>query len=124
METAFLFFPYLPAEIKKREVIFLTIQRVEITDIFRGAYLLCSGGDLDGIRINNRGKRIASFSIRGENLTSLDRAYRSGEALVNPLQLRESLNHLRDMLFEKMRENEGRVRYDRKRIFHSSGCRF
>jgi hypothetical protein len=35
--------------------------------------------------------------------------------MVNPLQLRESLNHLRDILFEKLQENEGRLRYDRKR---------
>ena len=79
-------------------------QQLEITDIFKSAYLLCSGADLDGIRFKNNGRRIASFLIKGENLASLDRAYRCGEALVNPLQLRESLNHLRDILFDKLRE--------------------
>jgi hypothetical protein len=87
---------------------------LETTDIFRGAYLLASGGDLSEIHVRNNGKRIATFLITGEDLDRLDRDYRSGRALINPIQLRESLNHLRDVLFEKLRE--GRTRYgDRKR---------
>lgn len=89
---------------------------LETTDIFRGAFLLASGGDLTGIRVRGNGKRIASFLITGKDLDRLDRQYRSGQALVNPLQLRESLNHLRDVMFDKLRGNEGRARYDdRKR---------
>ena len=89
---------------------------LEITDIFRGAYFLSCGGDLAEVRVRNNGKRIATFLITGKNLDKLDRDYRSGKALVNPLQLRESLNHLRDVMFEKLREYEGRTRYgDRKR---------
>jgi len=103
---------------------------LETTDIFRGAFFLSMGGDLCGIRINpadggtGSGKRIASFMIQGEDLDRLDKEYRNGQALVNPLQLRESLNHLRDILFDKLRENDqptprlrqagGRTRYDRK----------
>jgi len=94
----------------------------EITDIFRGAFFLCNGGDLAGVRLNGdhagRGRQeklVATFLIRGEGLIRLDREYRSGKALVNPLQLRESLNHLRDILFKTLREEE-RTRYDdRKR---------
>jgi hypothetical protein len=89
---------------------------MEITDIFRGAYFLSCGGDLAEVRVRNNGKRIATFLITGKNLDKLDRDYRAGRALVNPLQLRESLNHLRDVMFEKLRENEGRTRHgDRKR---------
>lgn len=94
---------------------FLNPQQLEITDIFRSAYLLCSGADLDGIRFKSNGKRIALFMIKGDKLDELDRDYRSGQALVNPLKLRESLNHLRDILFEKLREREARTRNDRKR---------
>lgn len=90
--------------------------RLETTDIFRGAFFLCNGGDLCGINIKGNGKRIASFLIKGEGLARLDKDYRNGQALVNPLQFRESLNHLRDILFEKLRNhNEGRMRNDRKR---------
>ncbi len=88
--------------------------KLETTDIFRGAFLLCSGGDLTEIRVDNNGRRIATFLITGKNLNRLDRDYRCGRARVNPLQLRESLNHLRDVMFEKLRENERRARYDRK----------
>lgn len=89
---------------------------LETTDIFRGAFFLCMGGDLSDIRFRNNGKRIASFLITGADLNKLDKDYRSGQALVNPLQFRESLNHLRDILFEKLRENEkGGTRYDRTR---------
>ena len=88
---------------------------LETTDLFRGAYLLCKGGDLCEIKIKNNGRRIASFLIKGKGLDKQDRAYRNGQAMVNPLQLRESMNHLRDILFEKLQENEGRLRYYRKR---------
>ena len=100
---------------------------LETTDIFRGAFFLCNGGDLSDVRVCNNGRRIATFLITGKGLNKLDRDYRAGRALVNPLQFRESLNHLRDILFEKLRENdpasrkryaavEGRTRHgDRKR---------
>ncbi len=84
----------------------------EITDIFRGAFFLCNGGDLAGIRISSN--RTATFLIQGEGLIKLDREYRSGKALVNPLQFRESLNHLRDILFKEIRQNEGRSRNDHR----------
>ena len=89
---------------------------LETTDIFRGAFFLCHGGDLRDVRVRNNGRRIATFLITGKDLDQLDRDYRSGQALVNPLQFRESLNHLRDILFEKLRTQEGRTRNgDRKR---------
>jgi hypothetical protein len=94
-------------------VIFLI--SLETTDIFRSAFLLASGGDLTEIRVRNNGKRIATFLITGKDLDKLDRDYRCGRALVNPVQLREALNHLRDVMFKKLRNNERRTRYgDRK----------
>jgi len=97
-----------------KEVKNLEHHAFETTDIFRGAFLLCNGARLDGIRIQDGRKRIASFLIRGKGLTDLDRTYRQGQALVNPLHLKESLNHLRDELFEILRTNERRTRYARK----------
>ena len=108
---------------------------LETTDIFRGAYLLASGGDLAEIRVRNNGNRIATFLITGKGLDRLDRDYRSGRALINPVQLRESLNHLRDVLFEKLRENDpassrpwrgyaatrGRTRYDDRKRGYREG---
>ena len=80
--------------------------RLETTDLFRGAFLLASGGDLLEVRVRNNGRRIATFLITGADLDRLDNDYRSGRALVNPVQLRESLNHLRDVMFDKLRESD------------------
>ena len=89
---------------------------VETTDIFRSAFFLCNGGDLCGISIKDGQRRVATFVIRGEGLEQLDKQYRNGKALVNPVQFRESLTHLRDILFDKLRTNNtGGKRYDRKR---------
>ena len=87
---------------------------VEVTDLFKGAFLLCMGARLDRVRVRNNGRRIATFLITGKDLDRLDSDYRAGRALVNPVELRESLNHLRDVMFEKLRANEGRERDDRK----------
>ena len=81
---------------------------LETTDIFRGAFYLCCGGHLEDIRFNGnhaeRDRRIASFIFTGPDLAEHDRAYRDGHALVNPLQFREALNHLRDILFKQIRD--------------------
>ena len=91
----------------------IPIQHYKTTDIFLGAYLLSSGGDpesphvayLSGISFNSR--RRATFMFTGVGLQQLDREYRAGTALVNLVSLRDSLNHLRDVLFE-MRDRRKR----------------
>ncbi len=88
---------------------------VEVTDLFKGAFLLCMGGRLDQVRVRNNGRKIATFLITGKGLDKLDSDYRCGRALVNPLQLRESLNHLRDVMFDKLRNHEGRERYGHRK---------
>jgi len=101
----------------------LNTSRLETTDIFRGAFFLCMGGDLVGIQFRQNGKQIASFLFSGRDLHRHDKDYRNGRALVNPLQFREALNHLRDILFEKLRaqrcvlntNQQGRYENDRKR---------
>ena len=88
----------------------MEINSLETTDIFRGAFFLCKGGDLCGVRVKNNGRQTATFIIQGEDLIQLDREYRNGKALVNPLHFRESLNHLRDILFKNLKQKEGRDR--------------
>jgi hypothetical protein len=98
------------------------LEKYETTDIFRGAFFLCNGGVLSGIRMKENGRRSALFQFTGEDLNRLEVEYRSGRALVNPVQFRESLNDLRDRLFEILRGSgdkplmrEERMRYDRER---------
>lgn len=87
---------------------------LETTDIFRGAFFLSQGGRVHRVSLSPN-RHLVSFIIAGENLSDLDDAYRSGKAVVNPLQLRESLNHLRDLLFKTLRENERRRHGDIQR---------
>ena len=88
---------------------------LETTDIFRGAFFMCVGGDFAGIRFGSR--KVASFMFKGKDLNKHDKAYINGHALVNPLHFREALNYLRDLLFEQIRnkKHKGEMRYDRKR---------
>jgi len=88
---------------------------LETTDIFRGAFYLCMGGDLESVRFRMNGRQIATFFFNGHELEKHDKAYVNGHALVNPVQFREALNRLRDILFEHLREQEGRYENDRKR---------
>jgi len=103
----------------------LNLSCLETTDIFRGAFFLCSGGKLCEVRLKEDSRKIVSFLIEGEGIDQLDMDYRNGDAMVNPLHFRETLNHLRDILFKQLRDNpaspdgyaaaRGRTRYDRKR---------
>ncbi|MGD9161712.1 MAG: hypothetical protein PVG39_25095 [Desulfobacteraceae bacterium] len=96
---------------------------LETTDIFKGAFYLCMGGDLADIRFKaNHAERdrrtklrpdLATFHFIGEDLYKHDKAYINGHALVNPVQFREALNHLRDILFKRLKK--GRYENDRKR---------
>ena len=91
---------------------------LETTDIFRGAFYLCMGGDLSAIRFRQNGRPrrgVATFLFNGQDLIEHDKAYVNGHALVNPVQFREALNHLRDILFEKLRRENGRYENDRER---------
>ncbi len=92
------------------------VTNIETTDIFRGAFIICMGGTLESIRFGQTRTNIAYFLFTGGDLLKHDRDYINGRALVNPLQFREALNSLRDILFKRLRDNKLReTRYDRKR---------
>jgi len=88
------------------------LETTETSDIFLSAFFLCMGSDLLEIRVPGNHSNIASFLIAGKNLTALHKNFANGQALVNPVQLRTSLNWLRDVLFEKIRKNQGRYEND------------
>ncbi len=103
----------------------MNTSKLETTDIFKGAFFLSVGGDLSTIEFKTNGKQTATFMFTGPDLHKHDKNYRNGHALVNPVQFREALNHLRDVLFEKMRKNnKPEMRYDRSRNhrYHQKYC--
>jgi len=74
------------------------IAAIETRDIYRASYLVICGGEI--IDTLNQDRR-TTFFIEGENVTEDDRNFRSGQALVNPVRLRETLNLLRDLYLPK-----------------------
>lgn len=72
------------------------MQQIESRDLFRSASLLCLGAKLN--RIEREGKAV-TFVLEDEKLEQLDMNYRTGQALINPLQLKEILNLLKDKIF-------------------------
>ena len=87
-------------------------QSLETTDLFKGAFLLCMGGTLQNVTVEENGRQTATFLFTGRNLTRHDDDYIEGRALVNPVQMKRSLNHLRDVLFNTLRRKENQ-RYDK-----------
>ncbi|MBU1342572.1 MAG: hypothetical protein KKE44_22355 [Proteobacteria bacterium] len=56
---------------------------LETTDIFRGAFFMCMGGDLQDIRFRQNGRQIAKFMFKSPDLHEHDKADINGHALVN-----------------------------------------
>ena len=54
----------------------LEIEILETTDMFRGAYMLCKGGDLRDVQIKDRVRGIATFQFQGRGIGLEDKAYR------------------------------------------------
>jgi len=85
------------------------MEEIETGDLFKGAYLLCRGGRL--LRTTLADRDHVLLLIGGSDLAAEDMRFRTGAALVNPLQLRETLNYLRDVVFEKTRTEKRRSSY-------------
>jgi hypothetical protein len=76
---------------------------IETADLFRGAYLLTQGARLIDTHV---ARNQVHFVIEGEGVSEHDERYRLGHALVNPVALRETLNLLRDLIFERLRQEK------------------
>ena len=77
------------------------MENIETDDIFRCASLLCMGAEL--AEVHKSGVHI-TFLMSGEELRRSDMNYRMGKARVNPLQLKENVNLLRDLIHENLRQ--------------------
>ena len=82
------------------------MEHIETDDIFRCASLLCMGADL--VEVHKSGVHI-TFQMTGKEIKADDMNYRMGKARVNPLQLKENVNLLRDLINEHLRpQTKGR----------------
>ena len=58
---------------------FLNKVSLETTDLFRGAFFMCMGGDLKDIRFQKNGKQIASFLFTARACTDSQFLARDGQ---------------------------------------------
>ena len=86
---------------------------LETEDVFKGASLLCMGATLEEVKCRHY---TVTFTLKGEELNHVHMNYMSGKTQVNPLQLKETLNMLKDMIFQNKRNRERK----RERSWHSS----
>ena len=68
-------------------------RKVTTNDIYRASYLLCCGGEVSDC-YTHRGR--VALVVGGAEITKADIRYRLGKALVNPRELREMINFIRD----------------------------
>ncbi len=77
---------------------------IRTSDLFYGAYLLSQGSKLEGVSKDQVDRRRIEFEFSGPSMERLAFDYISGEATVNVNFLKASLKHLKDIVFEKIRE--------------------
>ena len=77
-------------------------------DLFLAAYALSEGAELVGVDIVVSGARpVATFRLSAPRLSRLERAYLDGTAMTNVNSLKRYLKYVKDVLFNRLR-NEGR----------------
>ena len=84
-------------------------ESMELTDLFKVASLLCVGANLKGLKLVDRGMVI--FEIEGYEIEQLERKYSNGAVYLNPLELKEKLNLVKDIMFAKLRDQETLTTY-------------
>jgi hypothetical protein len=77
------------------------MNQMETSDIFQGAYFLTCSCRIKETKLV--GGNQVRFVIEGKNLLEEEERYRTGQASVNPLQLKECLNFLRHKLSQTLR---------------------
>ena len=80
--------------------------RIESKDLWQSAYVLAKGGELEDVRVdgNNGGQgKMAIFILRGPDVKDLAKEFRTGHALCEVARLRASMIHLKDLMFETIR---------------------
>ncbi len=74
-------------------------------DLWQSAYMLAEGGTLAEIELDcRRGRKEVIFIFRGEELGKLARSFESGQAYCKVSQLRACMEHLKDVMFSRLRD--------------------
>jgi hypothetical protein len=90
---------------------------ITISDLYEGAFLLCMGCNLRRVTvIGNNGKKLCTFTFEGKGAQRASDDYRQGRATANVALLKFTMEKLKDVMFEKIREHEKKERAFGKEI--------
>ena len=78
--------------------------KIETKDIWQGAYVMSQGAMLEDVRVEGRnGRREVVFILTGQKVEDQSRLFQLGQAQCNVTTLKASLNHLKDVVFSRIR---------------------
>ncbi len=96
---------------------------VKISDVWNCAYLLINGVQIDNVEvINNNEKLSVYFVLSGKDAEKLDLEFKTGKASANITQLKLTVTHLKDLMFDKLRETRGEDNFSNQN-FYRKGTR-
>ena len=88
---------------------------VKISDVWNCAYLLINGAQIDDVEvIGNNEKLSVYFILSGKNAEKLDFEFKTGKASANITQLKLTVTHLKDLMFDKLRETRDQQTHSMK----------
>jgi len=77
------------------------MDKIKTSDLYYGAYILSSGGRLEAVQAHLDGSKKVAFQFSSPKAQELTREYQSGEATVNLRELKSSLKHLKDIIYQE-----------------------
>lgn len=88
--------------------------KVKTSDLYFSAYLMAKGIALEAMNIQTNGRRqkiIFTFNSQ-EKLDNLVRTFQNGKALINPIEFKKSILHLKDIMYDRLRNKQEERRYE------------
>ena len=91
---------------------------VKISDVWNCAYLIINGMKIDNVEvINHNDKFLVYFILSGKDAEKLDMEFKTGKASANVTQLKLTVTHLKDMLYDKLRETRDRDNFSNQNFY-------
>lgn len=80
---------------------------LKISDLWNCAFLVCSGADIARVQISgSNGRRSVVFLFESETAEQLQKQFIHGQATANVTHLKNTMNHIKDIMFDSLREQK------------------
>ncbi len=92
---------------------------IKTGDLWTSAYLVLNGAEIENLIVSgSNGKTSVYFIFSGTEAERLNREFISGKAEANVMKLKTTMNHLKDLLFDKLRERKEKKNENRNKKYH------